>query len=531
MGRKTSAKTLLMQKYGVRFDEREGRWITAIEVIEKRFGIRFDAEEGRWVTTEHDHKVHINGQGVPDKGNPYVVAVMKGEDPKQVKTQKSSRESAKATIEKHRTKLSDMRTQLKPIIDSIPEWRREIARYQGYADDYEANVKKYQKAVEREEAKRDEALAQEGTSADEIEKAIVEKQRESQEIEKYFEDRGRSVYTFWDAEATDEEKKMRERHRDLNGELADLTRKVTPWGLEFARDRLQDAQSNKERMEKKIEELKKNDPTTQISESVRSEYNTAAKERNEAVLRAYPTPQDCDTTASVADYMRAKGYFRSETDDELDSDLKISIDSMGVTKARALAEHMDKLAEDYPWMVGKLNGVSCIEKDPSNYGGFSPSTMSVNFNSLRYMDVIGDIEESYSRTVESGFHPHGTDYTSIVDHEMTHAMEELLNRMPGTKTRAADLVMRRVAKRLGKGASAEEQQDIREMVCEYAGRNGGVYRAWDGKIKVNSKYGKNTEWLAEAMAEARCSESPSEIALLVRDEFEKLMREKGLEMK
>ena len=34
-------------------------------------GFRYDAEEGRWVTTEHDHKIHINGEGVPDKGNPH----------------------------------------------------------------------------------------------------------------------------------------------------------------------------------------------------------------------------------------------------------------------------------------------------------------------------------------------------------------------------------------------------------------------------------------------------------------------------
>lgn len=35
-----------------------------------------DDEEGRWVTTENDHKVHLNEEGVPDKGNPHVIQAM-----------------------------------------------------------------------------------------------------------------------------------------------------------------------------------------------------------------------------------------------------------------------------------------------------------------------------------------------------------------------------------------------------------------------------------------------------------------------
>lgn len=35
-----------------------------------------DDEEGRWITTENGHKVHINGEGEPDKGNPHVIDKM-----------------------------------------------------------------------------------------------------------------------------------------------------------------------------------------------------------------------------------------------------------------------------------------------------------------------------------------------------------------------------------------------------------------------------------------------------------------------
>lgn len=38
-----------------------------------------DDDKGRWITTENGHKVHLNEEGVPDKGNPHVIAAMNGE--------------------------------------------------------------------------------------------------------------------------------------------------------------------------------------------------------------------------------------------------------------------------------------------------------------------------------------------------------------------------------------------------------------------------------------------------------------------
>lgn len=37
-----------------------------------------DDDKGRWITTENGHKVHLNEEGEPDKGNPHVVDKMKG---------------------------------------------------------------------------------------------------------------------------------------------------------------------------------------------------------------------------------------------------------------------------------------------------------------------------------------------------------------------------------------------------------------------------------------------------------------------
>lgn len=44
-----------------------------IERFKERRQKRLDAkdDDGRWVTTENDHKIHLNEEGVPDKGNPF----------------------------------------------------------------------------------------------------------------------------------------------------------------------------------------------------------------------------------------------------------------------------------------------------------------------------------------------------------------------------------------------------------------------------------------------------------------------------
>ena len=40
-------------------------------------GVRKDSDDGgRWITTENNHKVHLNEEGVPDKGNPHVIEKM-----------------------------------------------------------------------------------------------------------------------------------------------------------------------------------------------------------------------------------------------------------------------------------------------------------------------------------------------------------------------------------------------------------------------------------------------------------------------
>lgn len=43
---------------------------------QKRLDAKNDEDEGRWITTENNHKVHLNEEGEPDKGNPRVIKAM-----------------------------------------------------------------------------------------------------------------------------------------------------------------------------------------------------------------------------------------------------------------------------------------------------------------------------------------------------------------------------------------------------------------------------------------------------------------------
>lgn len=77
---------------------------------------RHDAadDDGRWVTTENDHRVHINEEGVPDKGNPYVLATMRGEGP-----------NPKSREELVRNRLRKRSRQVKALFQNLEDAERD----------------------------------------------------------------------------------------------------------------------------------------------------------------------------------------------------------------------------------------------------------------------------------------------------------------------------------------------------------------------------------------------------------------------
>lgn len=90
---------------------------------------RTDADDdGHWITTENNHNVHINGEGVPDKGNPHVLNAMSQETP----NAEESAAAGRATIKVNGPK------QTKAFIDKYfsqhPEVKADVEKYKDVMD-------------------------------------------------------------------------------------------------------------------------------------------------------------------------------------------------------------------------------------------------------------------------------------------------------------------------------------------------------------------------------------------------------------
>lgn len=276
-------------------------------------------------------------------------------------------------------------------------------------------------------------------------------------------------------------------------------------------------------------------------QELEKEHKAMADARDKAVLDAFSSVSECEDARQVTNYLRAKGYYR-KTGQAIYDDSTVDISKMTTENAVAYGRRIEKLMDDYPWLKGKLDGIDCHdfsnEKGTKRVYGYANDT-HLSFAEGFFGDPSnakkthrGDAKSFYEGDVESGYHPPGTDYTAVVDHEHTHAMAKLVKQ--AAKEKGISLyqgsveneVMKRVQEKLYGSYSKYNEQDVREKVSRYAGRNEGVARTTYGVTETS--YGRNTEFLAEAMAEARCSAKPREIAVAAREAFEELIKEVGL---
>ena len=440
----------------------------ASAILLEKYGVRFDAEEGRWVTTEKDHKIHINSKGVPDKGNPYVIAVMKGEDPKTVKSKsaQADRSTQIKTIRRANNRLGKILREHEEAQEKQRQREMRLDELEMWIDTSENLRNQYQATLDR-----------------------LKGQEDSTEYKEALE--------------------KREKYEDILRE-------------------------SKEERDALLKEQESYDDHAYIDK-----YEKAAKERDEAVLAAFPSAKDCTTTEEVEDYLKARGYFSNPMYPAVRNDRRIDLLQMSDENSRALAEHLDALADDYPWVVGEMGGVSCLREGGFGTWAFTDGYSAVTFNS-DYWGKYGDsIEKSFQKTCESDFHPPGLTSQSVIDHEFTHVMEQIINGHPTFEhderyadyETASDYVMAKVAERMGVGTSQKERQEIRRAVSRYSADNQGIKQGEDGSVWTDDSYGANTEFLAEAIAEARCSAQPRKISLMVLEEFNKLIDDLGFERK
>ena len=495
------------------------KMIAMLEAIRDKYKVRrktfnYDDEDGEWVTIKGTHVLIDDYTGAIIKGPERLRALNN--------TERGKSSTARRIIEKSKNAL-------KQYVDKLTEAKKKALLWEGeksrasYSRDY---YKQQADAVNEDYEKRKkrvEDLYPEGK--DNVQSKIDEYDERLEELNKilYPENRENRLEYHEREKAFAEYNKLLEERGKLYDAMADFR------GLERAKNSAERWNKKVEEENKKYDDILSKDPTKEY-EDVTKEYDRLAKKRNEAVLRIFKTASDCQTTEDVNDYLIAKGYFDSG-DGQFSADQKVKLDGMKAEFAVKNAETLDRIMEDYPGLKGKLGGVDCrdINAEPGhkNTWAYANGT-TVSFASKHYGED-GDIAEAYEKSEKSHFHPHGTDYTSIVDHEYAHAIENIIQKKLGMKQKPSDVIMKRVMKRVDGKYLKDDEDGLRLKVSQYSARNKGIdVNPKTGKLKEWKLYGRNTEFLAEALAEARNSKNPSPYAVAAREELEKIMKEANL---
>ncbi len=560
----------IREALGKRYRERTGTYKNAYSydgsidrntgggTIGSRSRMDWDEEPAAWITLENKEHVPLNSSGIAiggaggwAKGKDFSGANYKKkagtEGPgKKGKTSKGPGDTPKpkapekATKEELKKTAADAIRKSDGITGKIVNGCYEYKKWKAERDSAIENAELYRVAVEDQRQKLEKARANSKTTktAGELVGEVNDYAHKANEAAKWIKDHQYS------ASPEELSRKKKEWH-DLSSKY-DETKKL--FNAKKKEENLvlgvQYYEAMRNNTEKKLKELEKTGPRGEEYKKLVREYEESIKERDKAVLEAYDSPADCKTSQEATDYLRAKGYFRKDGEDRFRSDQRIDIAKMTPDHGIAYAQQIDRMMKDYPWLKGEVDSVVCHDfsgkKTLKGTYGYALGT-NVSFAEGFYGDnkhipknFQGDAVELYKKDVKDGYHPAGTDYIGVVDHEITHVMEKVVKRKAEEKGiellegRVSNTIMQRVQERLYGKYSKKKEDKIRSAISGYCVDNKGVKYNSLGYAKENKQYGRNTEWLAEAMTEARCSEHPSETAIAVKEEFEKLMKEAGL---
>lgn len=473
-----------------------------------------DEDDGRWITTENGHKVHLNEEGEPDKGNPHVIEAMEGSSGSAPKHNIKNHEDAK----KHREKIVQMKASAQRAEKTIKRCEAALKeaeeKLRGNKENLEAAKELYKNDLE-------------GTTYEDAKKLAEEKLAEIEDVRK---EKRKYTEKHMNGTMTPEEHEV---WKKIDDELEQL---LDAYDFRYSR-----AVTGFETVEFLSNAIKENEKTMATAKEIRAdaekeqreapanierataEYNAYFEERNRKTLERIKDAWGVKTSEDATDYLIAKGYFRG---DPMEVDESVDLNAMQSSCAFEVVRRTDEYIKDYPFLKGELGGMACRELPDNNYALVLDGD-NVVYSEKWYSDPF-TIAESYDG---SWYHPKGTEYDSITDHELTHVAEYVLNKKLGGR-RASDIVMGRVAKRRfdldddDVEAMYEEYPAIvRASVSAYSADNRGTKTDPNTYELVNKGYGMNTEFLAESVSGARCSDSPNETIKMAYEEYNKLVRE------
>ena len=211
---------------------------------------------------------------------------------------------------------------------------------------------------------------------------------------------------------------------------------------------------------------------------------------------------DCQTVQDVEQYMKDTMSFRSGT---------VNLSGVDLESAKAIAEAYEEVFTKYPFLSGNIDAVSAQDLGSRTYAEcYTRAGGKINVN-RKFFKNAHLLSKSYEGDLKSGFHPAGTDWKSIVTHELGHALDGYLSNLgiAGKKnswmTKDVSALLRpKVMKACGLKVA-----DAGREVSYYATKN-------------------NREWFAECFAEAIKSGNPRKVAIEFMKQLTKLINDNGV---
>ena len=212
-----------------------------------------------------------------------------------------------------------------------------------------------------------------------------------------------------------------------------------------------------------------------------SAKNPAPKQKR---LRNASEAQDID---ELRDYMNTNYHLR----------VSKTLDSVDFTEVRDIAQNAEDFIREFPQAAASIRRLEAQKKKKNVFASAS-FFGGVTINSSLYKNPSG-IAQSYDSSVKSHFHPKGTTYKNITDHEFGHLLERALIQK--------DTSLSGPAKAYAWNKCTKASAVISEAIKAVKQTPGGKGRLTNDIIKHTSDYAmKNrSEALAECVADYRAN--------------------------
>lgn len=222
------------------------------------------------------------------------------------------------------------------------------------------------------------------------------------------------------------------------------------------------------------------------------------------------TVDDCTTVDEVESLMREQRWFHVEeiNGKTYDGNDLMTLQGCDLECAKGIYKSFEGVFDNLPELVGQLNSINAATLNGTTYArcmvGLGRGGISVN---KKYFSNIELLKRTYANDLAHGFHPAGTQWNSIVTHEIGHAVDDYLSNtlhlagFNGWKPKYVSAYLRpKVMKACGLKIS-----DTRTAVSGYATQD-------------------SKEWFAECFCEWMDSETPRPVAAEFGKQLTELMK-------